>query len=327
GDLRLEHVHLSPRHLSIYDCIEFNDRLRYIDWANDIAFLAMDFDYQGYRDFSASFTHRMATALRDDGLLQLIDFYKCYRAYVRGKVESFQAAGAPEKQKKKHVSNAKHYFQLALHYAVCGSQPTVLVVMGRIASGKSTLAKSLGGELGWEVLSSDRLRKNLAGVPAHTRGTVTERQHLYSASMTRKTYQTLLRKAAELVRKHSSVILDATFSQRRQRDRLRSAFERAGIRYRFVEAYAPDNVIRQRLKSREKKATEISDARLEDFRVLSGSYQAASELPRGEFLRVSTATTPELAAKQALKGLAAIYARGRRVLTVRARGRNLSRYR
>ncbi|HEY5742819.1 MAG TPA: hypothetical protein VIS99_09785, partial [Terrimicrobiaceae bacterium] len=47
GDLRLEHVHLSPRHLSIYDCIEFNDRLRYIDWANDIAFLAMDFDYQG----------------------------------------------------------------------------------------------------------------------------------------------------------------------------------------------------------------------------------------------------------------------------------------
>ena len=88
GDLHLEHVHLAPKTLSIYDCIEFNDRFRYIDVANDIAFLAMDFDYHGRPDLSRYFIARLADALGDCGMLGLTDFYKCYRAYVRGKVES-----------------------------------------------------------------------------------------------------------------------------------------------------------------------------------------------------------------------------------------------
>ena len=94
GDLHLDHIHLTPTQLSIYDCIEFNDRFRYIDHANDIAFLAMDFDYQGRRDLSRSLTKRMADALCDQGILELMDFYKCYRAFVRGKVDSLQSAGA-----------------------------------------------------------------------------------------------------------------------------------------------------------------------------------------------------------------------------------------
>ena len=87
GDLHLEHVHLAPEMLSIYDCIEFNDRFRYIDVANDIAFLAMDFDYHG-RPTVLYFIVRLADALGDCGMLGLMDFYKCDRAYVRGKVES-----------------------------------------------------------------------------------------------------------------------------------------------------------------------------------------------------------------------------------------------
>ena len=96
GDLRLEHIHLGPRHLSIYDCIEFNDRLRYLDWANDLAFLAMDFDYQGRPDLADYFVRQMAIALRDGDLLAVVDFYKCYRAYVRGKVETIQSLDARE---------------------------------------------------------------------------------------------------------------------------------------------------------------------------------------------------------------------------------------
>ena len=94
GDLHLEHVHLAPKTLSIYDCIEFNDRFRYIDVANDIAFLAMDFDYHGRPDLSHQFTERMVAALGDRGMLRLMDFYKCYHAYVRGNVESFQQGKA-----------------------------------------------------------------------------------------------------------------------------------------------------------------------------------------------------------------------------------------
>ena len=86
GDLHLDHVHLTPKRIAIYDCIEFNDRFRYIDIASDVAFLAMDFHYQGRRDLSHYFVGRMAKVLSDEGMSQLIDFYKCYRAFVRGKV-------------------------------------------------------------------------------------------------------------------------------------------------------------------------------------------------------------------------------------------------
>jgi hypothetical protein len=86
-------------------------------------------------------------------------------------VESFHQARAevPETEKKKTRLQAKRYFRLALRYAVCGSKPTVLIVMGRIASGKSTLARALGRELDCEVISSDRVRKEFASVPLYQR--------------------------------------------------------------------------------------------------------------------------------------------------------------
>ena len=56
--------------------------------------LRWTFDYRGRRDLSRYLTQRMADALRDQGILELMDFYKCYRAFVRGKVDSLQGAGA-----------------------------------------------------------------------------------------------------------------------------------------------------------------------------------------------------------------------------------------
>ena len=290
GDLRLEHIHLGPRRLSIYDCIEFNDRLRYIDWANDIAFLAMDLDDRGRPDLSRYFTKRMAAALRDEGMLDLVDFYKCYRAYVRGKVESFQSAGSPQdRSKRRSRKNAGRYFRLALQYAVGGSGPGVFVFMGRIASGKSTLAKALGRELGWDVLSSDIVRKKLAGVPLEQRVTDPARkQRLYVREMTNKTYAALFRQAITYVRKGSNVILDATFGNPRYRNRLRSRLQAMGIKVVFVEVEAPDGIVRHRLKERETSAAEVSDARLDDFRALSDSYQPPSELPTDDVLIIRT---------------------------------------
>jgi aminoglycoside phosphotransferase family enzyme/predicted kinase len=308
GDLRLEHIHLAPKRLSIYDCIEFNDRLRYIDWANDIAFLAMDLDHQGRPDLGRYFTSRMAAALRDEGLLRVVDFYKCYRAYVRGKVESFQSMGMPQDQPKKRMGmSASRYFRLALQYAVCGSEPMVLVFMGRIASGKSTLARSVGRELAWDVFSSDILRKRFAGVPLNKRvSDPARRQRLYAKNMTNRTYAALFREAVTHVGKRSSVILDATFGDRRYRDRLRNKLQAIGVRFLFVEAQAPDSVVRCRLRKRETSAGEISDARIEDFRALSDSYEPPSELPARERLTVRTGKAPlEATMIEVLKGLSA----------------------
>src|SRR5207245_2984278 len=91
GDLHLDHIHITPDAVSIFDCIEFNDRFRFIDIANDLAFLAMDFDFEGRSDLGNLLLRNAARELDDAGMLKVANFYKCYRAFIRGKVESIQA--------------------------------------------------------------------------------------------------------------------------------------------------------------------------------------------------------------------------------------------
>jgi uncharacterized protein len=305
GDLHLEHVHLAPETLSIYDCIEFNDRFRYIDVASDVAFLAMDFDHYERPDLSCEIAARMAAALRDSEMLRLMDFYKCYRAYVRGKVESFHQAKAevPEAEQRNCRMQAERYFRLALRYAVCGSKPTVLIIMGRIASGKSTLANSLGRELACEVISSDRVRKELAGVPLHHRGEESARRRLYSEAVTKKTYKTLFQYAASRLDRHESVILDATFSRSKHRNELIRLLESKGADYRFIEAHAPDEVIKRRLEKRKGATHEISDARLEDFEMLTRAYETPSRTRAQDCLRVATDRPSSVTVEETLKKL------------------------
>ena len=89
GDLHAAHVCFSDD-IYIYDCIEFNDRFRYCDTASEIAFLAMDIDRYGRADLSDSFVKAYVHASGDSELEELLNFYKCYRAYVRGKVACFK---------------------------------------------------------------------------------------------------------------------------------------------------------------------------------------------------------------------------------------------
>jgi len=118
GDLRLEHIFWGDE-ISIFDCIEFNERFRYTDVAADIAFLAMDLDYHGRQDLSAHLIHAFVGESGDHGLMEVLDFYKCYRAYVRGKVESFRLDDLqiPEAEKKGALKRAQKYFDLAHRYA------------------------------------------------------------------------------------------------------------------------------------------------------------------------------------------------------------------
>lgn len=117
GDLHANHI-CFYKGICIYDCIEFIDRLRYTDIAADIAFLAMDLDHYGRADLSKSFIQAYVKKSGDKELLKLLNFYKCYRAYVRGKVGCFQYddqyISAAEKEK--IIANARSYFKLAESY-------------------------------------------------------------------------------------------------------------------------------------------------------------------------------------------------------------------
>jgi aminoglycoside phosphotransferase family enzyme len=117
GDLHAAHVCFC-NDICIYDCIEFIDRLRYTDVAADIAFLAMDLDHFGRSDLSEAFVKAYVKASGDDELLQLLNFYKCYRAYVRGKVGCLQYDDPyiSADEKVKIIAAARSYFELAESY-------------------------------------------------------------------------------------------------------------------------------------------------------------------------------------------------------------------
>ncbi len=117
GDLHAAHICFSNG-ICIFDCIEFNDRFRYIDVASEVAFLAMDLDLHGRPDLSKHFVDAYVGASGDEELLALLDFYKCYRAYVRGKVEGFKLNDPhiSEEEKTRTLAVAKRYFELAETY-------------------------------------------------------------------------------------------------------------------------------------------------------------------------------------------------------------------
>ncbi len=117
GDLHMQHVCFADD-IIIFDCIEFNDRFRYSDTAADIAFLAMDLDYNGRADLSRVLIDSYVEHSKDNGVYHMLNFYKIYRAYVRGKVISFQLDDPhiSGDEKRKALETAKKYFELAYGY-------------------------------------------------------------------------------------------------------------------------------------------------------------------------------------------------------------------
>lgn len=290
GDLHLEHIHVRPDSICIYDCIEFNERLRCGDQAVDLAFLAMDLDFNGRWTESRHFIDQMSRKLDDPDLTAIIDFYKCYRAYVKGKVKSLQSTEdeVPAEDRERLQTKASDYFDLSLRYALLGSRPVVLICMGRIGTGKSTLASHLSEKLNVEVFSSDQTRKEIAGFPLYERPSVEKRNRLYSTDMSRKTYRALSEHAAASFEDGKSVILDATFSKRTGRRELIEQLESLDADYLFIEAKASDDIVKSRLKDREDETETMSDARLEDFKMLTQKYEPPTEISSRHKIEIDT---------------------------------------
>lgn len=301
GDLHLEHVYLTEDATCIYDCIEFSDRLRRIDVANDTAFLAMDLDFHGRRSLANYFIEQISIALDDPELVKLVDFYKCYRAYVRAKVRSMQSIEeeVPADDRAESRRRAQRYYQLALRYAVAGSSPAVFVMMGRVGTGKSSVANRLAEALGWEHLSSDLIRKTQAGADPYRHGSEAEREDLYTKQRTEETYAAITNAALGHCADGRGCVVDATYSRKSHRDALRDALIRENIPYCFLETTASDETLKERLAARDGKKV-VSDARLEDFGFLTSFYEAPDDLEDAFHVRISTEQPLEGTLKQAL---------------------------
>ena len=263
GDLHLENICLTER-VCIFDCIEFNNRFRFIDTAADIAFLLMDLEFYGRRDLAAIFLNEYLAISYDIGALLLVNFYRIHRAFVRGKVESFRLKdpGIPEREKQEAREKARRYFRLARGYVLREKlEPLLVVICGLTGSGKSTIAETIGGELSLPVLSSDRLRKELAGVPLYEHKVDGYAAGIYSPAHSEATYRELFTRADKLLGSGEGVIIDATCMRRKDRESLLQVAERHGAPMYLVLVESPESLIRQRLEERERSGTGVSDGR------------------------------------------------------------------
>lgn len=308
GDLHLEHIVLQATDngsVCFYDCIEFNDSFRQIDIACDVAFLCMDLDFRGYRTVSSNLSHTLMARLSDASFEQVQPFFRAYRSCVRAKVNSLTAIDSHviEVQREESIQKSKRYIQLALRYAVAGIKPLVIIAMGRIASGKSAFARLAASYLGVNAQSSDRIRKELAGLPPLQETPVDRKSEIYTIEMTNQTYLEMLHRSLVDIDNFGVAVLDATFSSKNRRQSAIRFFNDLNIDIVFVEITAKVNVRRERLKVREHRPN-TSDARLSDLEFIDKTYFAPDELTTYQLIQVDSSNgTKEETAYQAFQQL------------------------
>ena len=305
GDLRAEHICLTEP-VAIFDCIEFNHRFRYGDVAADVGFLAMDLDERGHADLSQAFVQAYVSYAGDPGLLSVLDFYKCYRAFVRAKVECFRlddpAVSAGDKRLAARA--ASRYCQLAARYADALQSPWVLLSCGLMGSGKSVLAGALAQRLDLEVLSSDVVRKESAGMEPTTAAHARYGEGLYTAERTEATYAHLFERAECLLARGRSVLLDASFQRARHRVKAMQLAARVGAEFCVLECWCPEEELRRRLTARVAQGGSVSDGRFELLARQRQAFEPLFEVPPQRHLRLDTTRPPDLLAEDARRQLA-----------------------
>ncbi|MBI4527540.1 MAG: AAA family ATPase [Deltaproteobacteria bacterium] len=289
GDLRTEHVCVGDE-IVVFDCIEFDERLRYCDVASEVAFLAMDLDFLGEPELSECLAREYAETGDDELLSLLLPFYKSYRAYVRGKVESLKAQEqeVPEAGREKASAEARRYFRLAYRYARGAPKAAMLIVCGMIATGKSTVARMLSDLTGFRVISSDVVRKRLAQIPLSERVTERYRGGIYSDAFTQLTYHTLLEEAETCLKTGRGVIIDATFKKSEHRRVFMGRAADLGIPVFFLECQARQEELFRRLKQREEETGQISDADWQVYLRQRDEFKPFTDIPDQIHLTVNT---------------------------------------
>lgn len=286
GDLHADHIYLDGE-VTIVDCIEFNERLRWCDVAADLAFLAMDLDFRDHPELARALVQEYVHRSSDFELRQLLPFYQCYRAYVRGKVESLKSAEpeVPEQDRSAARTIARRYFELAYRYTWAHTR-ALLVMAGLSGTGKSTIASLLHRRTGFAWYRSDVLRKQLAGLAPGD--DASQLPHVYSPEFSQRTYRALFEAGRTSLEAGHGVILDATFLAKKYRDAARQLAAELDVPLLFVVCECAPEEVRARLAARQSARADVSDA---DWQVYLSQREHAEPLSEEEtasLLRLDT---------------------------------------
>jgi aminoglycoside phosphotransferase family enzyme/predicted kinase len=276
GDLHLNNVALLEGALTPFDGIEFNDSLRWIDVASDVAFTVMDLAARGRSDLAWDFLDAWLERTGDYGALEVMRFYLVYRALVRAKVALLRQP--PDCQE------FARYLGTAQNYVKPGA-PAVLIMHGLSGSGKTTVAGALARALGAVRIRSDVVRKQLAAYPSLARTHSAVGQGLYGEKSTHATYFALVTLAGRIAPAGFPVIVDAAFLRHCQRELMRRAAREAGASFIIISLRAPEKTLRERVRARLETGTDASEA---DESVLEHQLARQNPLSGDELLGTLT---------------------------------------
>ena len=263
GDLHLANIVVLDGRPVPFDCLEFNDELRWIDVMIEAAFLFMDLAHRGRSDLAWRFLNRYLAATGEYEGLEVFRFYAVYRALVRAKIwllESSQREQlVPARLGRKRVF--RDYLVLSERLSRPAA-PALIITHGLSGSGKTTATASLAGQLGAIHLRSDLERKRLHGIKPLAASGSAPGGGIYTAQANSAVYRRLGVLAQAILDAGFPVIVDAAFLRRSEREAFRSLAEAVGVPFAILDFRAPLDVLRKRVAERSARGDDASEAGL-----------------------------------------------------------------
>ncbi len=267
GDLHLRNMARMEGRIVAFDGIEFDPALRWIDVMSDSAFLAMDLESRGHRRLAWRFINGWLRVTGDFDGLHLLPWYLVYRHMVRAKVDAIRIGqpGLEAVEAARLGARIDRHLALAVETTAMPA-PSLIITCGVSGSGKSWLAERIAECLPAVWLRSDVERKRLFGMAATERAPPDRVAEIYGAETNRRTYQRMAELAERVIRAGFTVIADATYLNRGDRESLAQVAGRMGARHVILACSAPMDILESRVRRRRLGDRDPSDADLSVLR-------------------------------------------------------------
>jgi aminoglycoside phosphotransferase family enzyme/predicted kinase len=279
GDLHLGNITLIEGRVTIFDCIEFNEDMRWGDVMGDVGFLVMDLQDRGRTDFAARFLNAYLELTGDYGGVQILRFYVVYRAMVRAKVACMRASQTHDTgADRAKIAEYREYLRLAMRCAESATRG-IVITHGPTGSGKTTRSEALIELAGAIRIRTDVERKRLHGLTPPSRSGSALNAGLYSRAETERTYSEVARLTRTVAGVGYPVVVDGTFLQRSQRNQFRALAADLNVPFVIVDFGAPMDILRTRVQERHQTGVDASEA---DVRVLEHQVRVADPITPDE---------------------------------------------
>lgn len=286
GDMHLRNLAWVNKEPVLFDCIEFNPGLRWIDVISDIAFLVMDLQDRQQMQLAQRFLNQYLEHTGDYAGIAILAYYLFYRAMVRAKVDAIRAgqAGISRDEKAEAEKDLAGYLELAQSYSR-RIAPKLIITRGLSASGKTTITQALLEQLAAIRIRSDVERKRLFGLKVNQSAKADAGKGIYTSPATKRVYAKLAELTDGILDAGYSVIVDATFLNSSYIKQFKMVADKKQIPFLILEFGASEQTLRQRIINRKQGA---SDADLAVLEQQLKQRQDLSDSERKDVIEINT---------------------------------------